>query len=454
MQTEAVFENIGKRIEQEIGKAKRTIFIAVAWFTNQTLFNELVNKAKNGRTVQLIISNDQINNNSSINFDELLIENSRVYKIGNEDSVLMHNKFCVIDNNVVITGSYNWSYKAEINFENVIVTTEDHLLASQFVAEFSRIRKQYFPDEEKIEFQFPIEKIMKRMEILKNYIFLEDLEELEKETSKLKQYNFDTQILEILSLIENKEYGAAILNIQSFISNNKQLSIWSDPEIAALKLEIKNLENQLNGYDNEKIDLLRIVADFQHRHTNELGSIILEILRLRKLKFKDDKKKYEEAVNDEKQYQEQVETEKDIIELPQEQREELKKKYRKATTLCHPDKFMNETVEIQQKAEAIFKELNYANENNDLQRVSEILANLEKGILTTSIGDKLADKERLKATIIELRKKVKALEAEIIAIKQSETFITIKEIDDLNEYFKILKKKLQVELEELRTQIE
>jgi len=40
MQTDAVFENIAERIQKEIGKAKKSVFIAVAWFTNKNLFNQ------------------------------------------------------------------------------------------------------------------------------------------------------------------------------------------------------------------------------------------------------------------------------------------------------------------------------------------------------------------------------------------------------------------------------
>ena len=43
MQTDAVFENIAERIQKEIGKAKKSVFIAVAWFTNKNLFNQQVN---------------------------------------------------------------------------------------------------------------------------------------------------------------------------------------------------------------------------------------------------------------------------------------------------------------------------------------------------------------------------------------------------------------------------
>ena len=146
MQSEAVFDNIAERIFLEINKAQKSIFIAVAWFTNKNLFDELLKKARNDCTVSLIISNDKINLNSSINFEQLLNAKSKVYKIGNGDTELMHNKFCVIDYSTVITGSYNWSYKAESNFENVIITSSDTTLAEQFISEFNNIRKKYYPD--------------------------------------------------------------------------------------------------------------------------------------------------------------------------------------------------------------------------------------------------------------------------------------------------------------------
>ncbi len=461
MQTEAVFESIAVRIQEEISKAQKSIFIAVAWFTNKNIFNELVKKAKNGCVVSLIVSNDKINNNSAIDFEQLLTGNSRVYKIGNGDTELMHNKFCIIDYSTVITGSYNWSYKAESNFENVIITSNDTTLAGQFVAEFNNIRKQYYPDEIKEEVIFPLNKIIKRLEILNNYILLEDIEELNKEASKLKEYDFNADLLAIIEDVRSEEFASAINKIQNFISKNNQLSIWTDPEIAALKLEIKNLENQLNSFDNEKIELEKTLSAFQHRHSLELGDIILAILELRKLKFEfkedeESKAKFEEAENDEKEYRKQLnqEKEKEIFGLTDEQKAELKRKFRKASVLCHPDKFVNEPIEIQKQAEEIFKELNEANAKNDLKRVSEILANLEKGILSTSKGDRLTDRDKLRATVNKLRVKVKILETEIITIKESETFITVMKIENWDDYFNRIKQQLQQELEELRLEKE
>ncbi|TAE00475.1 MAG: hypothetical protein EAZ97_05805 [Bacteroidetes bacterium] len=33
----------------------------------------------------------------------------------------MHNKFCVIDSDIVLTGSYNWTNQAQRNDENITV---------------------------------------------------------------------------------------------------------------------------------------------------------------------------------------------------------------------------------------------------------------------------------------------------------------------------------------------
>lgn len=456
MQAEAIFENIADRIGEEITNAKSSIYLAIAWFTNKTLFNKLVDKANGGCTVFLMVSDDFINDKSYIDFTKLNIKNSQVYLVGDGNSDLMHHKFCVIDHQISITGSYNWSYKAETNHENIIITSDDTALANQFISEFNIIRNEYFPEHSKIELNFPLDKIIKRLEVLKNFILLEDIEDIKSTSNKLKQYDFNTELNEILEFLHKEEFSKAISKIQKFILAYNQLLIWIDPEIAALKLEIKNLENQLNAFDNEKIELEKLLSDFQHRHSKELGKIILQVLNLRKLIYKDQPEKQKEAEKDAKEYQEQLNNEKEKIlhEITNEEKIELKKKYRKASMLCHPDKFVNESEAIKKLAEEVFKDLNQANEQNDISRVREILNNLENGILARTEGLKLNDKSLLKSTVIKLKDKAKKLKKEIISIKESSTYITVSEIVDINLYLKDIKTKLEAELEFLQSKIE
>ena len=196
-----------------------------------------------------------------------------------------------------------------------------------------------------------------------------------------------------------------------------------------------------------------MLSKFQYRHTIELGEIILDILKFRKLKFKSDKTKYEEAENDERQYREQVKTEreKEVYELTEEQKIELKKKFRKATVLCHPDKLADE---FNEAAQRIFIELKQAYDANDLKKVSEIFDELEKGNFFKTKSETVQQKDLLKVAITKLKRQIKVLEAEIIAIKESDTFKTISSIEDWYNYFQKTKEKLQRELEELKLEIE
>jgi hypothetical protein len=170
------------------------------------------------------------------------------------------------------------------------------------------------------------------------------------------------------------------------------------------------------------------------------------------LKFKENKAKFEEAENDERQYREQVKDEKtkELFELTEEEKSELKRKFRKATILCHPDKVSDE---FKEAAQRIFVELKQAYDTNNLKKVSEILEELEKGNLFRPKSETILEKDSLKVAIAKLKRQIKALEEEIIAIKDSETFKTIKSIDNWDEYFTATKNKLQLELESLQLEI-
>ena len=55
----------------------------------------------------------------------------------------MHNKFCVIDNKILINGSYNWTYNAgRINSENILIIKNEPTAVSAFRDEFINLTKQ------------------------------------------------------------------------------------------------------------------------------------------------------------------------------------------------------------------------------------------------------------------------------------------------------------------------
>ncbi len=249
-----------------------------------------------------------------------------------------------------------------------------------------------------------------------------------------------------------KGFSATIAKIQKLVLPKRGALSNTGPEITGLKQELKILEDQLHTTDNEKIELEKLLSDFQYRHSSELGAILLEILRLRMILYRVDQTKYEDAKRDEEKYREQVhlDRKKLKLQLNDEEKKELKKKFRKATLLCHPDKVSEK---LKNAAQGMFIRLKKAYDLNDLKQVSEILAYLEKGNYFKSNSDTVLEKELLIAEIKKLRTHIKTLENEIISIKNSNTYKTIIAIDDWDVYFRNMKAKLERELEEIKKQI-
>ncbi|WP_128543212.1 phospholipase D-like domain-containing protein [Larkinella soli] len=105
----AHFQNILNSLLLELENAKVSIRVAMAWFTNEALFNKLLEKFNNGVDVEIAIFDDRINQKFGVDLTQL--PHRRIKKAIRGG--LMHNKFCVIDNQVVVTGSYNWTNNAE-----------------------------------------------------------------------------------------------------------------------------------------------------------------------------------------------------------------------------------------------------------------------------------------------------------------------------------------------------
>lgn len=136
----AHFREIRATIIQELKEANTSIKVAVAWFTNHDLFDVLCSKLQDGVSIDLIIINDFINNRyGGLDFQKFIKLGGKFYFAKTE--VPMHNKFCLIDNLTVITGSYNWTYFAEsINHENIVILKHNKSLFEQFENEFIKIK--------------------------------------------------------------------------------------------------------------------------------------------------------------------------------------------------------------------------------------------------------------------------------------------------------------------------
>lgn len=457
LETVAHFTNIRAHISAELKQSTKSIYVAVAWFTDSQLFSMLCDKAKKGLDVQLIVMDDDITRNCSINYEELETNGGRVYLIDSgKTGILMHNKFCVIDEMITITGSYNWSIKAQSNHENITITKENTLLANLFLEEFNRIKVLYHgKDQPKT---FDVEIISKRLLIIDSLIQLNEFEQITIQVTKIKEFETNSEIDSIIHHIDTLDYHEASTLINAYLKKIKTITIYEDINLEQLRWEIKYLEIEIISLENEKTSIEKIISDFVHTYTIAFGDLLLKILKLKKEKLKKaghtkKSEEYEKAEQEYNKFNDQYTQEKktDFQNLSEEEQKELKMKYRKAVQLCHPDKFPGDPVK-QKIAEKIFKELSDAYNKNDLKRVSEILSNLENGIYEIDENTEISNRKQLEERVKYLREKLQTLTLTLVNTRNDKTYRDVISIKSMDSFFKEEKERLENEIKILENE--
>lgn len=113
------FNNIKKEIIDCIRNAKYFIWVAVACFTDNDIYLELIDKKNKGLNIRVILSDEpsnisMINNLRKENIDLTVFPN-----YGHNGYNRLHSKFCIIDFEIVLHGSFNWTLTAANNEESL-----------------------------------------------------------------------------------------------------------------------------------------------------------------------------------------------------------------------------------------------------------------------------------------------------------------------------------------------
>ena len=139
------FTHIAGQISKLLKQAGQKVSIAMAWFTSNELFSELLDCLDRGVDVELVLLDDAINwQPYAPDFNELMRRGGRLRTAAAEKG-FMHHKFCIIDGKQVITGSYNWTYYAETrNMENILISNEANTVQA-YEKEYERLMEHFDP---------------------------------------------------------------------------------------------------------------------------------------------------------------------------------------------------------------------------------------------------------------------------------------------------------------------
>jgi len=128
-------DHCGDMIYEEIKKAKSEVYFMIFSFTHGKVANGLVMKKDEGLHIQGIFERTQKSKYSK--FELLDFQNISVK--WDKSKYNMHNKVFVIDNETVITGSFNPSNNADKNNDENIMIIKNKEIASAYLKEWQKI---------------------------------------------------------------------------------------------------------------------------------------------------------------------------------------------------------------------------------------------------------------------------------------------------------------------------
>ncbi|PDO86186.1 coiled-coil domain-containing protein [Kosakonia pseudosacchari] len=367
-------------------------------------------------------------------------------------------------------------------------------------------------------------KPIKRLEIIKYAIELEDDGIILSQLPLLKNEVTDPELAFIVHALEEKNYSEAMRAITVWLQNQRSVVSWQDPQVAASKLELKALEEQMRELIDKRNARIQLLDEFNDLYLTRLGPLMSQILRLRKtlaeaavrrqeaearrreadylrcqkylsqavevlvtltkrwqsmpphsLQAAEARKHLQqqseliasllaeaqelergltreeeptrqardEARQEYESYQEQQhDAEKRFSfeqKMSEDERHELKRLWRQASKLCHPDLVDNE---LKNDAHSMMVQLNQARQRGDLSTIRSILTRLQKGLEPLMASDRLNDLQRLRQRILEVKQHIASLIEELATLEKEESWQLISTLGDRETYFRQQEKAL------------
>lgn len=133
-------DKVAARIVELLRGAQHSITFMAFSFTASDFGKIISQKAKQGLEIHGVMEQEQVKSNKGTQYSYFEKASLPVYIDGNDGQ--MHHKVFIIDNEIVITGSYNFSFSAETKNDENVVIFFDRQIAAEYLSEFARVESE------------------------------------------------------------------------------------------------------------------------------------------------------------------------------------------------------------------------------------------------------------------------------------------------------------------------
>jgi len=120
-----------------LSEAEKSIYFLAFSFTSNELGEIVRTKAEAGLDIKGVMDKEQVASNTGTEYDPFRQAGLDVRIDGNDGQ--MHHKVFIVDEKIVVLGSYNFSKAAEERNDENILIIYNEAIAKFFVQEFERV---------------------------------------------------------------------------------------------------------------------------------------------------------------------------------------------------------------------------------------------------------------------------------------------------------------------------
>ncbi|MBI5392687.1 hypothetical protein HZA96_02350 [Candidatus Woesearchaeota archaeon] len=125
-----------QKVIETLEKANESIYFMVFSFTSDNIGNLLLQKSKQGIVIEGVFDKSQ--NNQFTEYQKL--KDANISVIFDNNKYKLHHKVFIVDESVVITGSYNPTKNGDENNDENIIIIHDAEIAKHYLKEFERVK--------------------------------------------------------------------------------------------------------------------------------------------------------------------------------------------------------------------------------------------------------------------------------------------------------------------------
>ena len=302
---------------------------------------------------------------------------------------------------------------------------------------------------------------IKRLEIIKNAIELEDDDIIQSQLVRLKSEAFDDELLIIVAALEAKNYTTAMAAIARWLQSQRAVT---RKTLADLNLRRQQAEARRREEDYRRCQLylaqaVEVLATLTQRwrdlpadsvqaaetrkhlqqQSNLIANLLAEALELETGLTREEapaREARDQANEAFERYREQHHDAEIRLRkgkaLSEEDRNELKRLWRQASKLCHPDLVADDRKE---EANAIMVQLNQAKQRGDVKAIRSLVARLQQGFEPLMASDRLNDLERIRKRITHVREQIDTLVNELAELEKEESWLLVSSLSNMETYF-------------------